>query len=173
MKDRCTRSRIRNHKGEFTPTAGVKAEVRVNPVSVRLVRQVDLAHRVIGTLPCARYCVIGGREHIFFNVCLFFFPTVSEYVVQMPSCSPFSAGATGRCTWGVVVIHQGFGFGRFGEWEGCCNTEPTVRASVRSEEKLPSTGVGAAAANNRDSEVGLLGNSRPCSEPDTYAFQPL
>lgn len=99
-------------------------------------RQVDYAHRgYTDTFLCTVVCDWRKpeTETTFSLMCVWFFPTVSEDVVQMPSyvlhlVLVSLAGARG----GVVVIHQGFGIGSFWEWEGFCNTsELTVRAGVQ------------------------------------------
>lgn len=83
-----SRSKIHNHKGQFTPTARVKAEVAVNPVSARL-KTSEAGWLCPPELygHCARCCVSGGRQRQrthFFKVCWIFFPTLSEDL-EMPS----------------------------------------------------------------------------------------
>lgn len=136
------------------------------------VRQVDYAPRGnTDTLFCAQYSVSGSnqRQRTFSLLCVWLFFPHCEW--RRRSNALICAGVTCRCTWGVVVLHQGFGIASFlGMGRFLRHIWPTVRAGVRCGETLPSTQVCDATVNNPHSEVSLLGNSMSCSEPDTEAF---
>lgn len=120
-----SRSKIHNHKGLFTPTARVKAEVTVNPVSVRL--KTSEAGWLCPPGLYGHFSVHSSvwleetrdRDHIFFNVCLVFSHCEWRCRSNALICSPFSAGVTCRCTWGCCgnssrLWHWKFlGMGRF------------------------------------------------------------
>lgn len=145
------------------------------------VRQVDYAHRSYTDTVHGVVWVEEDRdrEHIFLK-CVGFFSHSEWRPRNALICSPFSAGVTCRCTWGVVVLHQGFGIQivaycrawkcMFLGMEGFCNTSEPACSAGRS--CLPHRS-GMLQLTTRIQKSASLVTARRVQSQTLKRFQPL